>query len=101
MRRAGDDREGGFPGAGRILDEMQSGAPQHRVGLRPEGRAPMRGGVALFGAAEGGNQVGVITSGGFGPSISAPIAMGLIDNSVPAAPTPTLPWNVNVEPPVP
>lgn len=84
VRRAGGDREGGFPGAGRILDEMQNGAPRRRVGLRPEGRAPMRGGVALFDAAEGGNQVGVITSGGFGPSIGAPIAMGLIDSSVPA-----------------
>lgn len=84
VRRAGGARAGGFPGADRILDEMQTGAPRRRVGLRPEGRAPMRGGVPLFDAAEGGNQVGVITSGGFGPSIGAPIAMGLVDNSVPA-----------------
>jgi len=84
VRRAGGDREGGFPGADRILDEMQNGAPRRRVGLRPEGRAPMRGGVLLFDAETGGNQVGVITSGGFGPSIGAPIAMGLIDNAVPA-----------------
>ena len=84
VRRAGGDRAGGFPGAARILDEMQNGAPRRRVGLRPEGRAPMRGGVVLFDAAEGGREVGVITSGGFGPSIGAPIAMGLIDSSVPA-----------------
>jgi aminomethyltransferase len=83
-RRAGGEREGGFPGADRILGEMQNGAPRRRVGLRPEGRAPMRGGVPLYDAAEGGNQVGVITSGGFGPSIGAPIAMGIIDSAVPA-----------------
>ncbi len=81
-RRAGGAREGGFPGADRILDEMENGAPRRRVGLRPEGRAPMRAGVPLFDAAEGGTQVGVITSGGFGPSIGAPIAIGLIDSSI-------------------
>lgn len=84
VRRAGGAREGGFPGADWILAEMQTGAPRRRVGLRPEGRAPMRGGVLLFDAAEGGRQIGVITSGGFGPTIGAPIAMGLIDSAVPA-----------------
>ncbi|WP_071675951.1 glycine cleavage system aminomethyltransferase GcvT [Nioella nitratireducens] len=83
-RRTGGAREGGFPGADRILDEMENGAPRRRVGLRPEGRAPMRAGVPLFDAAEGGAQVGTVTSGGFGPSIGAPIAMGLIDSSVAA-----------------
>lgn len=82
VRRTGGDREGGFPGADRVLDEIQNGAPRRRVGLRPEGRAPMRAGVPLFDAAEGGRQVGVITSGGFGPTIGAPIAMGLIDSIV-------------------
>ena len=83
MRRVGGDREGGFPGAARILSEMTNGAPRRRVGLRPEGRAPMRAGVALFAEPEGGTQIGMITSGGFGPSVGAPIAMGLIDNSIP------------------
>ncbi len=82
-RRTGGDREGGFPGADRILTEMTDGAPRRRVGLRPEGRAPMRAGVPIFDAAEGGAEVGVVTSGGFGPSIGAPIAMGLINSTVP------------------
>jgi len=82
IRRTDGARAGGFPGAERILSEMQHGAPRRRVGLRPEGRAPMRGGVPIFDAAEGGKQVGVITSGGFGPSIGAPIAMALIDSTV-------------------
>ncbi len=84
VRRLGGDREGGFPGADRILNELQNGAPRRRVGLRPDGRAPMRAGVPIFDAAEGGAQIGVITSGGFGPSIGGPIAMGLIDAAVPA-----------------
>jgi aminomethyltransferase len=84
VRRKGGDREGGFPGAERILDEMETGAPRRRVGLRPEGRAPMRAGVPLYAEAEGGSEIGMVTSGGFGPSVGAPIAMGLIDNSIPA-----------------
>ncbi len=84
VRRLGGDREGGFPGADRILNELQNGAPRRRVGLLPDGRAPMRAGVPIFDAAEGGAQIGVITSGGFGPSIGGPIAMGLIDAAVPA-----------------
>ncbi|MCX7289232.1 MAG: glycine cleavage system aminomethyltransferase GcvT, partial [Rhodobacterales bacterium] len=50
-----------------------------RVGLRPDGRAPMREGVALF--AEDGTLVGRVTSGGFGPSVNAPIAMGYVARS--------------------
>ena len=83
-RRAGEDRAGGFPGAGVILDQLSHGAPRRRVGLCPEGRAPMRAGVPLFADAQGGAPVGVITSGGFGPSVGAPIAIGLIDAATPA-----------------
>jgi aminomethyltransferase len=75
-RRTGGAREGGFPGAARILKELASGPTRLRVGLRPEGRAPMREGVELF--AEDGTQVGQITSGGFGPSVNGPIAMGYV-----------------------
>jgi aminomethyltransferase len=75
-RRAGGAREGGFPGAARILQEQAAGAARLRVGLRPEGRAPMREGVELF--AEDGTPVGRVTSGGFGPSVNAPIAMGYV-----------------------
>ena len=75
-RKAGGTREGGFPGAARILKELAEGPERLRVGLRPEGRAPMREGVELF--AEDGTPVGKVTSGGFGPSINAPIAMGYV-----------------------
>lgn len=78
-RRAGGPRAGGFPGADVILDQLAQGAPRRRVGLSPEGRAPMRGDVVLFDRPEGGAPVGRITSGGFGPSLGAPMALGLID----------------------
>ena len=74
-RRRGGAREGGFPGAARILAELETGAERRRVGLRPEGRAPMREGVEI---AEGEALVGRITSGGFGPSLNAPVAMGYV-----------------------
>jgi aminomethyltransferase len=75
-RRAGGAREGGFPGAERILRELVEGPERLRVGLQPEGRAPMREGVELF--AEDGTPVGRVSSGGFGPSVNAPIAMGYV-----------------------
>ncbi len=78
VRRTGGDRAGGFPGAEVILEQLQDGAPRKRVGLLPEGRAPMREGVDLFDAAEGGSRIGRITSGGFGPSLGAPVAMGYV-----------------------
>jgi aminomethyltransferase len=78
VRRTGGDRAGGFPGAARILDELQTGAARARVGLRPEGRAPMREGTPLFAAAEGGNPVGHVTSGAFGPTIEGPMSMGYV-----------------------
>ncbi len=78
-RRTGGAREGGFPGAARILKELADGAARLRVGLKPEGRAPMREGVELF--AEDGAPVGRVTSGGFGPSVNHPIAMGYVARS--------------------
>ena len=51
-RRRGGDRAGGFPGADRILNELENGAARRRVGILPEGRAPMREGTLLFDAAE-------------------------------------------------
>jgi len=78
VRRSGGDRAGGFPGAAQVLDQLDNGAARKRVGLRPEGRAPMREGVDLFAAQEGGAPVGRITSGGFGPTVGAPIAMGYL-----------------------
>ncbi|WP_297767431.1 glycine cleavage system aminomethyltransferase GcvT [uncultured Roseovarius sp.] len=78
VRRSGGDRAGGFPGAARILDELRAGASCARVGLRPEGRAPMREGTPLFAAAEGGDPVGHVTSGAFGPTIEGPMSMGYV-----------------------
>jgi len=74
-RRIGGSRAGGFPGADRILRELAEGPSRLRVGLRPEGRAPMREGTALF---RGDAPAGSITSGGFGPSVGAPVAMGYV-----------------------
>ncbi|NGQ91793.1 glycine cleavage system aminomethyltransferase GcvT [Rhodobacter sp. HX-7-19] len=78
-RRAGGARAGGFPGAERILRELAEGPERCRVGLRPEGRAPMREGVELF--ATDGTPLGKVTSGGFGPSVEAPVAMGYVPAS--------------------
>ena len=77
-RKAGGAREGGFPGAERILTELVSGPARKRMGLRPEGRAPMREGTEIFAAAEGGAPIGRVTSGGFGPSIEGPMAMAYL-----------------------
>ena len=73
-RREGP-RAGGFPGATRILAELKDGPARVRVGLRPDGRAPMRDGTVLF---DGAAQIGTIASGGFGPSVRAPIAMAYV-----------------------
>jgi len=78
VRRAGGARAGGFPGAARILAELETGPLAQRVGLRPEGRAPMREGTVIWDAPEGGRNLGGVTSGGFGPSVEAPIAMGYV-----------------------
>ncbi|MDH5798816.1 MAG: glycine cleavage system aminomethyltransferase GcvT, partial [Paracoccaceae bacterium] len=78
VRRAGGAREGGFPGSARILAELERGAARRRVGLRPEGRAPMRDGTELFAAEEGGTPIGTVTSGAFGPSIEAPMSMAYV-----------------------
>lgn len=69
---------GGFPGAGRILRELTDGPARRRVGLRPDGRAPMREGTILFADPDADASIGTITSGGFGPSVQAPIAMGYV-----------------------
>jgi len=75
-RKAGGARAGGFPGAARILHELAHGPERLRVGLLPEGRAPMREHTDLF--ADDATPVGQVTSGGFGPTVSAPIAMGYV-----------------------
>ncbi len=69
--------EGGFPGAARILRELKEGPAKLRVGLQPEGRAPAREGAEI--RATDGKLIGAVTSGGFGPSVNAPVAMGYVE----------------------
>jgi aminomethyltransferase len=68
--------EGGFPGAARIQRELRDGPARQRVGLKPEGRAPAREGTVV--ATPDGREVGKVTSGGFGPSVNGPVAMGYV-----------------------
>ena len=77
-RRTGGDRAGGFPGAERILEELDSGTTRHRVGLKPEGKAPVRAHALLFADAAGERHIGEVTSGTFGPSVEGPVAMGYV-----------------------
>ena len=77
-RRSGGAREGGFPGAEKILTQFAQGASRRRVGLKAEGRAPVREGASLFADTASHQPVGDVTSGGFGPSLNAPVAMGYL-----------------------
>jgi aminomethyltransferase len=67
---------GGFPGAERILAELAQGPSRKRVGIRPAGRAPVREGAAIL--APDGSEIGTVTSGGFGATVNAPVAMGYV-----------------------
>jgi aminomethyltransferase len=71
--------EGGFPGAAVVLRQLAEGPPRRRVGIRPDGRAPAREDAPIVDGA--GARIGRVTSGGFGPSVGGPIAMGYIDPS--------------------
>lgn len=77
-RKAGGDREGGFPGADRILAELADGISRRRVGLKPEGKAPVRSHAKLFADADGLKELGEVTSGTFGPTVEGPVAMGYL-----------------------
>jgi aminomethyltransferase len=69
--------EGGFPGAETIQAQIAQGATRKRVGILPDGRAPAREGTAIL-DSEGGTEIGQITSGGFGPTLGGPVAMGYV-----------------------
>ncbi|MDD3445064.1 MAG: glycine cleavage T C-terminal barrel domain-containing protein, partial [Zavarzinia sp.] len=71
-RRAAAD----FPGAARVLAALEKGVARKRVGIRPLGRAPAREGTVI--AAPGGAEIGIVTSGGFGPTVEGPVAMGYV-----------------------
>lgn len=76
----------GFIGAGALLDKITAGAKQKRVGLKPDGRQPVRSDTVLIDSD--GKNIGVVTSGGFGPSAGHPVAMGYVDKDIISASTP-------------
>ena len=78
--------DGGFIGAHRVQRELLGGVSKKRVGIKPEGRAPARDGTEV--QDESGRKIGVITSGGFGPSVNGPVAMGYVETAYAAAGTP-------------
>jgi aminomethyltransferase len=77
---------GDFPGAQRILGELKSGVPSKRVGIKPLGRAPAREGTEVLNMD--GETIGVVTSGGFGPTVNGPVAQGYVDTTYAKAGTP-------------
>jgi aminomethyltransferase len=86
-RRAGGERQGGFPGADVIFRQLAQGAARRRVGLRPQERAPIRHGAQLYSNGTDTSPIGAVTSGGFGPSVQAPVAMGYVANEYAATET--------------
>jgi aminomethyltransferase len=87
VRRRAGARAGGFPGADVVLRELDDGAQRRRVGLRAQGRMPVRGGTLLFAGASAADSVGKVTSGGFGPSIGSPVAIGYLPRPLSAVGT--------------
>ncbi|MGL5165204.1 MAG: glycine cleavage system aminomethyltransferase GcvT [Afipia sp.] len=81
-RRTGGVRAGGFPGADVILKQFETGASRRRVGLRAEGRAPVRENAALYASETSSDKIGTVTSGGFGPTLNAPVAMGYLPTAL-------------------
>ena len=75
-RRADGERPGGYPGAEIIMSQIAEGVSRKRVGLRASGRMPVREGAVLMDAND--QEVGKVTSGGFGPTVEAPVAMGYV-----------------------
>jgi aminomethyltransferase len=77
-RRKGGASEGAFPGADVILAQLAAGSARRRVGLRSKERTPVRGGVSIYPDAGAQTPLGQVTSGGFGPTVNAPVAMGYV-----------------------
>jgi aminomethyltransferase len=98
--------EGGFPGSDRIQKELREGTTRLRVGIQPEGRQPAREGTEIF---VGKRKIGVVTSGGFGPSVNGPVGMGYVESAFATPGTPVilmvrgkeLPANITRMPAVP
>jgi aminomethyltransferase len=79
-RRADGARPGGYPGADIIMSQIANGVAKKRVGVKAEGRMPVRDSALLVDAD--GKQVGVVTSGGFGPTVNGPVAMGYVETAL-------------------
>jgi aminomethyltransferase len=76
-RRADGERASGYPGADVILRHLVEGVSRKRVGLKPQGKAPVREGAELIDASD--RPIGRVTSGGFGPTVGGPVAMGYVE----------------------
>ncbi len=80
VRRTGGARAGGFPGADRILADFADGTARRRVGLKPEGQAhPFVAACRSLPMPTARPPSATVTSGGFGPSVDGPVAMGYVD----------------------
>lgn len=82
VRRPGGERAGGYPGAARIEEELTQGPVRRRVGLKPEGKAPVRSHAILYAEDSPESPIGEVTSGTFGPSVEGPVAMGYVPASL-------------------
>jgi len=78
VRRLGGEREGNYLGDNIILDQLENGSDSKVVGLLPEGRMPVRDGAII--QDEDGNQIGYVTSGGFGPTLNKPISIAGLES---------------------
>ena len=79
VRRAGGARAGGYPGAAAVDRHFAEGVTKKRVGLQVLEKAPVREGAEIVNSA--GQVIGKVTSGGFGPSVNSPVAMGYVDTA--------------------
>lgn len=86
VRRSDGARAGGFPGSAAIYAQQANGVARKRVGLLPQERTPVREGAELV--DEAGSVIGSVCSGGFGPTLGAPLAMGYLDAAHVALDTP-------------
>ena len=85
-RRRDGTRPGGYPGAEVIFEQIANGVARKRVGLLPQGKMPVRDGAELVDTS--GHKVGKVTSGGFGPTLGGPVAMGYVETALAAIGTP-------------
>lgn len=86
VRRADGARAGGFPGAEMIFAQQKGGVARKRIGLLPQERTPVREGAEIVDAD--GTVIGSVCSGGFGPTLGGPLAMGYVDSAFNALETP-------------